>query len=71
MGDSLGGLIRVFCNYVITRFSQYSAFERGDAPIERERRIIAWVLAIVFLGLPAGFILFFFFFTDLFFRVFG
>ena len=59
--DRMGSLshwIDMLVRFVQARISGESAIDRSDTPIDRQRRIVGVVLLIIFILLPALFILF-------------
>ena len=44
-------------NYIRARIGGPSSIDRSDTRIDRQRRIIGLILFVIFIGLPAAFIL--------------
>jgi hypothetical protein len=68
---SLGHIIDMVSNYITGRVPGESAIDRSDTRIDRQRRIIGLVLFIIFILLPASFLLLALNFPDLFKKWFG
>jgi hypothetical protein len=63
-------IVEMLANYIRARISRESAIDRSDTRIDRQRRIIGLILFLIFIGLPAAFILLWTYFPDFAMRLF-
>lgn len=68
---SLSHIIEMVSDYITGRISGESSIDHSDTPIDRQRRIIGLVLFIIFILLPAAFLLLALYFPALFKKWFG
>ena len=61
--ESLSQWIDIASRYIGAKISA-PGLDNDDTPIDRQRRIIGLILFIIFIGLPAAFVLLFLYFPD-------